>query len=606
MEKVTIYVAGNPNAYPVEYYSRETGSFQGIIPELLQRFSQQSIYNIVYYSASREDQRERLALNRQVDIVSGLDGTENIRHRAGTDIVLLDTIQKGEPVTYRLSLIDVAPESLRGELEDFLAGVSAETRTGLLIEAAQRTSLPRQSRLEAAVWGISLAAAILAAALLLQFLRRRRRIRALQKKSETDPATGIGTMEYLTRRSQDMLNAGNRVLYQMLYVHLDHKYLERMTSPEELTAFFRSAAAILQDYVKDTDVLARVSGQGFVLLRQSVGEQDSLGWIPEALSRIRAASSERGGSGVCGAAAGVYPLKADGAELDEMVFRSFQSARAAYQKGEDYQICTEEVLRNMANEKRLQEDIRRGLENREFQIYIQLYVNAKSGRIVGGEALPCWEHPERGLLPPEHFMPLMEREGLTGQLDYHTLERACGFLEGLCQKGIQDFFISFRFSREAASLDGFIPRCRELVAAYQTPKGLLFLGFTERALAAISPQAREELRDIGIQAVLEDPGGADLYTIRRCQLDGLKTGGHLMESPDTRSMCAVLGGMVRMGHGLGVPVLAGGVDTEEQAGLLRDLACDAVRGNLYYHPLPLWEVRKKVLEQWSVKEGLGT
>lgn len=160
MEKVTVYVAGNPDAYPVEYYDRGTKSFQGMIPELLRQFSQQSRYNIVYYAAGRRDQRERLARNRQVDVVSGLDGTEQLQRQAGEDIILLNTIWEGELVAYRLSLTDVAPETLRGDLENFLAGVAAETKTGLLIEAAQRSSLPRQSRLETAVWGLSLAAAV--------------------------------------------------------------------------------------------------------------------------------------------------------------------------------------------------------------------------------------------------------------------------------------------------------------------------------------------------------------------------------------------------------------------------------------------------------------
>ena len=86
-------------------------------------------------------------------------------------------------------------------------------------------------------------------------------------------------MEYLTRRCQDLLNDSNRVLYQMLYIHLDQRYLERISNREELGNFFREMVKILQEYMDKDDVLARVSDQGFAVLRRSAGERASLEWL---------------------------------------------------------------------------------------------------------------------------------------------------------------------------------------------------------------------------------------------------------------------------------------------------------------------------------------
>ena len=74
MEKAVIYVAGCPDAYPVEFYNAETGAYEGVIPQLLRRFSQQSDYEVRYYAPGRRDQRQHLARNRQVDMVTCLDG----------------------------------------------------------------------------------------------------------------------------------------------------------------------------------------------------------------------------------------------------------------------------------------------------------------------------------------------------------------------------------------------------------------------------------------------------------------------------------------------------------------------------------------------------
>lgn len=82
MEKAVIYVAGCPDAYPVEFYNAETGAYEGVIPQLLRRFSQQSDYEVRYYAPGRRDQRQHLARNRQVDMVTCLDG-ETFPNRRG-------------------------------------------------------------------------------------------------------------------------------------------------------------------------------------------------------------------------------------------------------------------------------------------------------------------------------------------------------------------------------------------------------------------------------------------------------------------------------------------------------------------------------------------
>ena len=76
MEEIVIYVAGNPDSYPIEYYDSQSGAYQGVIPDLLRAFSQQTNYEIRYYEPGSSDKREQLAANFQVDLISGCDGSE--------------------------------------------------------------------------------------------------------------------------------------------------------------------------------------------------------------------------------------------------------------------------------------------------------------------------------------------------------------------------------------------------------------------------------------------------------------------------------------------------------------------------------------------------
>lgn len=121
MEKDIIYIAGNPDAYPLEYYDLDSESYQGVVPELLRRFSEQSRYDVRYYASGKGDQREALAASQQVDIISSPEDLEPLRYRAGEDILLLEDGGDGHPVT--LCLLNVAPAGLEDDLRSFLAGV---------------------------------------------------------------------------------------------------------------------------------------------------------------------------------------------------------------------------------------------------------------------------------------------------------------------------------------------------------------------------------------------------------------------------------------------------------------------------------------------------
>ena len=119
MEKTIVYIAGCPDAYPVEYYDVQSGSYRGVIPQLLQQFSQQSDYEVRYYEPGQRDRRQHLARNRQVDMVTCLEGGRSGR---GENVAVLAAEVDGEPVICRLCLLDVAPAGLEQELRAFKIG----------------------------------------------------------------------------------------------------------------------------------------------------------------------------------------------------------------------------------------------------------------------------------------------------------------------------------------------------------------------------------------------------------------------------------------------------------------------------------------------------
>lgn len=588
MEPYIVYIAGNPNAYPLEYYDPDFQAYRGVIPELMERFSQESEYDVRYYAPDEGDQRAQLAANRQVDIISCPESVGDVENRLGEDILLLEDDGTGQAAV--LCLLNVAPDGLAEDLRAFLSGISQRERTGMVIRASQEF-LPQIRRMQRHILeGMILTIAVLAAVLLYVVFSHRRKLRALRASRELDPVTGIGNRAYLERCCQDYLNDQNRVLYTMFFFHLDSR---AMAGGDEETASLRQLAAALRDSASDTDILARVSDYGFVLLRLTPSMREASEWLSGVLSRLRE-DMERGGGRGPSVVAGAYPLKADDRDLNEILFFGLRAAQDARRLGEDYRFFNDEIMRGIQEDRRLQAGIRAGLENREFQIYLQFCVEARTGRAVGAEALVFWEHPAKGLLPMARWLPLLEEEGLAGQLDEYLFQQVCVLLESLRRKGRENFFLLCRLLDGPRSLERLAAQRDEPAAERSPSYGQLLFGVPENTVLS-APEA-EALRSLGAGLVLEDFNGQldGLMQREDVRLCGLSLDPALAGRTDTPGARAALESMFRMGRGLKLFFLAKDVAAESRANRLRDLGCELLCGDLYARPLPAWEAVRKL------------
>lgn len=610
MEEIIVYVAGNPDLYPIEYYDTEDGAFHGMIPELLAEFSGQTGYDIRYYAAGEKDVRRQLAQELQVDMISGCSKEEDFRHQKGEEIVLFDNVVDGEPVTYSIFLTDVAPKSLGAELRSFLAAVTWQERAGILLETEIGRQDAERVRNMPLLISLILCILVLLCGIVLLIRKNYCNIRKMKKRAETDEITGVGNRDYLARNYQAFINDRNRILYSLFYFHADTEALEGMKDQKEINGLMRHMAAVLLENTSDTDILARVSGDGFVLVRQSPNETETEEWVCPVLARIRSfqygsGSGERSHGRVT---AGIYRLRADDHDLDEGILFAAWGAQSACREGQDYRICTDEFLKALREEKKLLADIPQGLEDGEFQLYIQFCVDGAKGRIAGGEALARWEHPERGFLSPGEFVPLMEKEGMIGRLDFYLLEKTCIFLEKLGKTKAENFFISCNFSRETIMAEGFEGTCVEIIEKYQFNRRFLVLEITGKSRPENSPRIKNKLlavRNLGVRVALDNFGEsmASFLDLQESPPDILKLDKSLVNQAGTKTGDIILHGMIRTGKELGMKVAAEGVEEERQAKRLQEMGCDILQGFYFYHPLPDWEAGRRLQKCYIDKEG---
>jgi len=606
VSELVIYAAGNPDAYPIEYYDEDSGSYQGMIPQLLGQFAEEHGYILEYYDAGEKDQRQSLAENRQVDIISGCVGGETFSHTDKEGLTVLKTVENGKEESYSIRISDTAPSGLQDQLRTFFAEVGQETKTGMLVDQALAEAGGWEGALPALI-GLSVAVLVLLTALITVIRKYRKKLQEAEASREIDPVTGLGNLEYLRRGFDRFLNDRNRILYSMFYFYIDTGKMERQNGGGETRNFLRYTASVLQEYAKASDILARTGEHGFALLRFCAGREETERWFQPILPRLHDFAEKQDMD--LGIAAGVYPLSADDRSLNEILFNVGQCAQIAYREEQDMQVCDDRMMRRIAEDQRLRQELTHGLEHEEFRLYIQFYVEAHTHRIAGGEALSRWEHPGRGLLYPGQYIPLMERDNLIDQLDYYTLDKVCRFLQKLHRAGIKSFFVSCNFSRGTFVAEDFVPRCREIMDKYDFIRQLLIFELTESKEVKSTESLKRNIKaikDMGIRIALDDfgEGFTSFFDLQEYALDVIKLDKRLIDNMKTKPGDSILRAMIQVGHELGMEVLAEGVETDEQVRYLEELSCDVIQGFNFHYPIPAREARRK-LEQAAERAGMS-
>lgn len=592
-EKTLIYVAGNPDANPLEYFDKDTQTYTGVIPELLAEFSDQSTYEIVYYEADGTDHREELAKQKQVDLLSGYEAGEKLPENTG-----VVTLFPGENA-YTLYFTEAAPDAFQSDLRAYLEQVSPAEVTGLLMASVETP--PNTQGMYWTMGAMGAALLVMAAVLLLTVRRYRRRLKESQQNVETDETTGLGNMEYLERYYKQYINDKNRILYQAVYFYVDTDRLRRLSSGQETDEFLRYCAVVLGEYTQDSDILARVSEHGFIMLKLTGGTDKTDAWLTAILDRIHDYAKLYGKPYDTNIYAGIYALRAEDRNLNEIIFRASQGAYGAEKEDCRYLRCSKGMMDQFMQERHLQASIEQAFAQKEFQLYIQFYVDAANFAMVGGEALSRWKHPQKGVLLPSMFIPLMEREKMISRLDYYCLKEVCFFLEGLLKEGVDTFFVSCNFSRDTFAAADFVQKVQEIMNGFAFPRELLILEITESVSVRNAAQIRQNiiaLKKYGVRVALDDfgEGFTSFYDLQKYPIDGIKLDKGLVDHVTTPIGTAILKAVIQVGHELNMTILAEGVETDEQVRALQEIHCDVIQGFRFSHPMPQWEANAQIIQ----------
>lgn len=302
---------------------------------------------------------------------------------------------------------------------------------------------------------------------------------------------------------------------------------------------------------------------------------------------------------------GVYTV-----EDKEMELRQMEDRAAMARKASKDNILTnilfykEQFKTSLYNRKFIEENMQAAIAERQFMMYLQPKYSIAKNEIIGAEALVRWKHPQRGMIYPDQFIPVIEENGFIKKVDYYIWEEACHFIKKCEEAGITSCPVSVNVSRVHLKDNECIQVLDDLIKNNDIPKSLLELEITETANDQQISLKALQLKEEGFTLLMDDFGSgySSLNILLETPFDVIKLDKKFMENMMVSGKGRlILEQVVSMADKLDLDLLAEGVETREQIDLLESIGCDQVQGYYYAKPMPENEFFELLLKQQSEK-----
>ncbi|HVR08666.1 MAG TPA: EAL domain-containing protein [Thermoanaerobaculia bacterium] len=356
----------------------------------------------------------------------------------------------------------------------------------------------------------------------------------------------------------------------------------------------QAVAERLRQSVRKSDTVARVGGDEFNLLLPDVGRGNQAARMAEKILATVARPVEVDGHRLyLTTSIGISLFPADGGDAEALLTSADIAMYRAKEQGRNgYQLCTPAMNARSLERLTLENDLRQGLERNEFRLFYQPQMDLASGRIVGFEALLRWEHPSRGLVSPDAFIAVAEEARLIVPIGEWALRCACEQAVAWHAAGQPHLRLAVNLSALQFQQRGLPAGIHRILDETGLDARLLEIEITESAAmqnAALTIEVLAALRGKGVRIAIDDfgTGHAALAYLKQFPVDALKIDrGFVADIEGSQEGRAIVTAIVSLAHGLGIRVIAEGVETEGQLRFLAASGCDEYQGFLVSPPLP--------------------
>ena len=434
-------------------------------------------------------------------------------------------------------------------------------------------------------------------------------LKAAQIQMETlafyDPLTGLANRRLFRNRLEKAVKSVQRSDASMALMFLDMDQFKRVNDTLGHDAgdiLLKEVANRLSAVVRENDTVSRIGGDEFTILLTDVHHTSDVLIVAEKLLRTLARPIRiKGQDIVTTVSIGITLTPDDSTDPNTLMKNADLAMYRAKELGRNnFQFFSEDMNRSILEHLALEKEIGEALSREQFSLVFQPKISLFDFRVTGIETLLRWHHPEKGMIPPDRFIPVAEETGQILEIGSWVLEQSCRQISSLIRSKVlpQTAKVAVNLSARQFNDPKLLQRIKNVLEITKIPPRCLELELTESTLMADVESAiatMQAIKKIGVAIAIDDfgTGYSSLSYIKRFPIDVLKVDrSFVMDIPEDKNDMAITAAVIAMAHKLSMTVVAEGVETEEQLHFLRRNNCDEGQGYLFSRPLSLAQLHQ--------------
>jgi len=389
--------------------------------------------------------------------------------------------------------------------------------------------------------------------------------------------------------------ARDKTMAAVLFIDLDNfKQVNDTFGHDGGDELLKEAALRLSSDIRSGDTLARIAGDEFIIVLESLSSVSDISRLSEKLlKKISAPFLFDGQEAYVGISIGIAIYPTDGISVNELMKNADTAMYYAKHSGKNtFKFFSPELNKESEYKIIVGAQLRKAIERNEFILHFQPVVNTCTGRIVGAEALLRWHNFVLGDVPPDVFIPIAEEIGIIGSIGHWVLIAVCRQNIAWQESGYPDIVISVNMSARELNSTDFIDSIKSSLHVTGMPAQYLQLELTESAIMKnidVSMNQLTELSKLGVLVAIDDfgKGYSSMSYLLKLKLTRIKIDrSFIKNTPRNKEDTAITHAIVHLAHNLGLKVTAEGIETQAQHEFIRTTLTDTAQGYYFSKPIP--------------------
>ncbi len=374
----------------------------------------------------------------------------------------------------------------------------------------------------------------------------------------------------------------------------------------------QAVAMRLRHCLREGDTLARLGGDEFTLLLPEVNSKKDAELIAKKIIKsLKMPFKIDNHELFISTSIGISHFPEDGESIDSLIKHADIAMYSVKGNGKNgYQFYDNNMINAYSKHLSLENDLRRALDNEQFEIYYQPQINIETREVFAMEALIRWNHPERGMITPGEFIELAEETHLIKQIGNWILQNACAELKHWRNMGLDNIRVAINVSAIQLEQSDFVDYVLNILAKNEIPAKYLEIEITENTLMHDTDDGVLKLRELsahGIKIAIDDfgTGYSSLNYLKRLPIDTLKIDqSFIRDMSNSDEDSSIIKAIIAMAKGLNLNIISEGVETVAQSDQLRAWRCKNMQGFLFGRPMPCFEALDMLKNNTQIKMHL--